>query len=84
MTSAVTKAFLKQNQLEALKSLSMLLVREINSLEETETALVEKVQSENSICLSCEMERIRGQNNSRGFDSFNGQKSNEGGADVRY
>ena len=49
---------LKRNQLEALKSLSMLLVREINSLEETETALENKIQSENSICLNCEMERI--------------------------
>ena len=49
---------LKQNQLEALKSLSMLLVREINALEETETSLIKKVQSENSICLNCEMERI--------------------------
>ena len=49
---------LKRNQLEALKSLSMLLVREINSLDETEEILERQIERENSICLSRELERI--------------------------
>ena len=49
---------LKQNQLEALRTLSMLLVREINSLEETEKFLEQKIQDDNTICLTCELERI--------------------------
>lgn len=53
-----SEGVLKLNQLEALKSLTMLLVREINSLEETEANLEKNIESENPICLFQELERI--------------------------
>ncbi len=54
----VSEKILKQNQLEALKSLSLLLVREINSLEERQTTLEKKIESEKSICLLKELQRF--------------------------
>ncbi|HEX8396597.1 MAG TPA: helix-turn-helix domain-containing protein [Pyrinomonadaceae bacterium] len=56
--SGSTEDILKQNQLEALKSLSLLLVREINSLDETQTALEKQIESEKPICLLKEIERF--------------------------
>lgn len=56
--SGSSEGILKQNQLEALKSLSLLLVREINSLEETQSALEKQIESKKPICLSREMERF--------------------------
>jgi len=53
-----SEGILKQNQLEALKSLSMLLVREINSLEETEMSLEREIESEKPICLPRQIERF--------------------------
>ncbi len=53
-----SEGILKQNQLEALKSLSMLLVREINSLEETEMSLEREIESEKQICLLEEIARF--------------------------
>lgn len=53
-----SEGILKQNQLEALKSLSMLLVREINSLEETEMSLEREIESEKPICLLREIGRF--------------------------
>lgn len=53
-----SKGVLKQNQLEALKSLSMLLLREINSLEETEAILENKIKRGSPISLNEELERI--------------------------
>ncbi|HEX9929020.1 MAG TPA: helix-turn-helix domain-containing protein [Pyrinomonadaceae bacterium] len=56
--SGSSEDILKQNQLEALKSLSLLLVREINSLDETQTALEKQIESEKPICLLKEIERF--------------------------
>ena len=56
--SGSTEDILKQNQLEALKSLSLLLVREINSLDETQAALEKQIESEKPICLLKEIERF--------------------------
>ncbi len=53
-----SEGILKQNQLETLKSLSMLLVREISSLEKTEESLVNEIESEKPICLLEETERF--------------------------
>lgn len=47
-----------QNQLEALKSLSFLFIREINSLEQTQTTLEGEIESDHPICLSTELQRI--------------------------
>ena len=55
---ANSEEILKRNQLEALKSLSMLLVREINSLDQTEEILEKEIERENPICLYQELERI--------------------------
>ncbi|MDQ3063411.1 MAG: hypothetical protein M3R14_11225 [Acidobacteriota bacterium] len=46
-----SEGILKQNQLEALKSLSLLLVREINSLEETSATLEKEIEDEKPISL---------------------------------
>ena len=51
-------AVLKHNQLEALKSLSSLLVREINSLDEAEKTFEKEIEREKPICLLEELERI--------------------------
>lgn len=48
----------KHNQLEALKSLSLLLVREINSLDETRETLEKEIENEKPICLLKELERF--------------------------
>lgn len=56
--SGSSEGILKQNQLEALKSLSLLLVREINSLDETQTALEKEIENEKPICLLKELERF--------------------------
>ncbi|MGI8469740.1 MAG: helix-turn-helix domain-containing protein [Pyrinomonadaceae bacterium] len=53
-----SEGILKQNQLEALKSLSLLLVREINSLEETQSAVEKEIESEQPICLLDEIQRF--------------------------
>ena len=53
-----SEGILKQNQLEALKSLSRLLVREINSLEEVQASLEEEIENEKPICLLNEMQRF--------------------------
>lgn len=47
-----------QNQLEALKSLSLLLVREINSLEEKQSALEKEILQEKPISLFNELQRF--------------------------
>jgi len=54
----ISEKILKQNQLEALKSLSLLLVREINSLDERQTTLEKEIKSEKSICLLKELQRF--------------------------
>lgn len=51
-----SEGILKQNQLEALKSLSLLLVREINSLEETQATLEKEIEGEKPICLFEELQ----------------------------
>ncbi|MDQ3714213.1 MAG: hypothetical protein M3388_18630 [Acidobacteriota bacterium] len=56
--SGSSEGILKQNQLEALKSLSLLLVREINSLDETQKTLEKEIESEKPICLLKELERF--------------------------
>lgn len=53
-----SEGILKQNQLEALKSLSLLLVREINSLDAAEKTLEKEIENEKPICLLKELERI--------------------------
>lgn len=49
---------LKQNQLEALKSLLMLLVQEVNFLEQSQSALEKKIECEKSICLLTELQQF--------------------------
>lgn len=49
---------LKNNQLEALKSLSLLLVREINSLEEMQSTLEKEIELEKPICLLNELQNF--------------------------
>lgn len=49
---------LKNNQLEALKSLSLLLVREINSLEEMQSTLEREIEREKPISLLNELQRF--------------------------
>lgn len=56
--SSSSEGILKQNQLEALRSLSLLLVREINSLDGTQTALENEIENDKSICLSEETQRF--------------------------
>ena len=46
-----SEAVLKQNQLDALKSLSLLLVREINSLDEMQATLEQAIENEKPIRL---------------------------------
>jgi transcriptional regulator with PAS, ATPase and Fis domain len=53
-----SEGILKQNQLEALKSLSLLLVREINSLDETQANLKKSLESEKPISLFKELQRF--------------------------
>lgn len=49
---------LKQNQLEALKSLLMLLVQEVNFLEQSHSAPEKEIEREKSICLLTELQQI--------------------------
>lgn len=49
---------LQQSQLEALKSLSLLLVREINSIKDLQTTLEKEIESEQPICLAQELQRF--------------------------
>jgi DNA-binding NtrC family response regulator len=58
--SSVTssESVLKHNQLEALRSLSLLLVREINSLEEIQSKLEEEIEYERPISLLTELQRF--------------------------
>lgn len=50
-----SEGVLKQNQLEALKSLSLLLIREINSLEEMQSTLEKEIEREKPIFLLDEL-----------------------------
>lgn len=49
---------LKQTQIEALKSISQLLVREINSLADVQTILTGKIENGQEICLNNEMQKF--------------------------
>ena len=49
---------LQQSQLEALKSLSLLLVREINSLKDLQSTLEKEIESEQPISLAQELQRF--------------------------
>lgn len=49
---------LKQTQIEALKSISQLLIREINSLDDTERNLTNQIKNGKRICLNNEMQRF--------------------------
>jgi transcriptional regulator with GAF, ATPase, and Fis domain len=53
-----SESVLKQNQLEALKSLSQLLLREINSLEEMPSALEKEIEREKPISLLNELQHF--------------------------
>ncbi len=53
-----SEGLLKQNQLEALKSLSQLLVREINSLDGTQATLENEIESDKPISLLDELQRF--------------------------
>lgn len=53
-----SEGILKQNQLEALKSLSHLLVREINSLDAMQTTLMSEIESDKPIKLLDEVQRF--------------------------
>ena len=54
----IPEMVLKQNQLEALKFLSLLLVREINFLAEMQTTLEKEIKSGKSIFLLEETQRF--------------------------
>ena|SRR5437868_2271115 len=56
--STSSEKVLMQNQLEALKSLSFLFIREINSLEQMQATLEEEIENEQPICLLTELQRI--------------------------
>lgn len=56
--SSSPEKFLMQNQLEALKSLSFLFIREINSLEQAQGNLEEEIRNEHPISLFRELQRI--------------------------
>lgn len=56
--SSSSERVLMQNQLEALKSLSLLFIREINSLEQTHATLREEIESDKSVCLLAELQRF--------------------------
>lgn len=53
-----SEALLKQRQLEALKALSQLLVREINSLDGRQSTLENEIESEKPICLVKELQHF--------------------------
>lgn len=53
-----SEGILKQNQVEALKSLSQLLVREINSLDGTQATLKNEIENDKSISLLDELQRF--------------------------
>lgn len=53
-----SEGILKHNQLEALKSLSLLLVREIHSLDDTRENLEKEIEKEKPISLMKEIERF--------------------------
>ncbi|MGI8469741.1 MAG: helix-turn-helix domain-containing protein [Pyrinomonadaceae bacterium] len=57
-SSIISKGLLQQSQLESLKSLSLLLVREINFLEEKQAILGKQIESENPINLLQESQRL--------------------------
>jgi transcriptional regulator with GAF, ATPase, and Fis domain len=49
---------LRQNQIEALRSLSFLFLREIKSLEQTQATLEEEIENDEPICLLKELQRF--------------------------
>lgn len=51
-------AVLKQSQIEALKSLSLLLVREIDCLDERQSALENEIENKKPISLADELQRF--------------------------
>lgn len=53
-----SEEILKRNQFEALKSLSLLLVREINSMDEAQATLEAEIESEKPIRLLEELQRF--------------------------
>ena len=53
-----SEEILKRNQVEALKSLSHLLVREINSLDEMQATLANEIKSDQPISLLKEIQRF--------------------------
>ena len=53
-----SEGILKQNQLEALKSLSQLLLREINSLDGMQATLENEIESDKPIRLLDEVQRF--------------------------
>lgn len=51
-----SERILMQSQLEALKSLSLLFIREIKSLEQTQLRLEEEIENDKPICLLTELQ----------------------------
>lgn len=56
--SSSSEKVLMQNQLEALKSLSFLFIREINSLEQMQETLESEIKKDKPICLREELQRF--------------------------
>lgn len=56
--SSSSEQILKRSQLQTLKSLSQLLVQEINFLEQRQASLEKKIKSEKPICLLTELQRF--------------------------
>lgn len=57
-SSSNSEGLLQHSQLEALKSLSLLLVREIDSLKGKQAVLEKKIEEEQSINLAHEMQQF--------------------------
>jgi transcriptional regulator with GAF, ATPase, and Fis domain len=53
-----SEPILKHNQFEALKSLSMLLIQEVNFLEQMQSGLEKEIRREKPICLLVELQRF--------------------------
>lgn len=53
-----SEALLQKSQFEALKSLSLLLIREINSLRDEQAKLEQEIESEKPISLAQELQRF--------------------------
>ena len=53
-----SESVLQQNQFEALKSLSRLLVQELNVLEVAQVTLEKQIESQKPICLLTELQRF--------------------------